>query len=136
MKIAPENASLLLVVSIIAAFVSIIGSGLILTGYIPTTITEQSPHSGSVDITVSDNDEIKFQVTSIGSVDAYIIEDPNGDRERLVRKADSIAFNIEDGTYLVYTKINGVERLHQTIRPKVGDIDVSEHKGYSGGNRV
>lgn len=135
-KIAPENASLLLIVSIVAAFVSIIGAGLIITGYVPTPVTQQTPHTGSVDITVSENDEIKFQVTSIGDVDAYIIEKPNGDRSRLVRQGDSIAFNVEDGSYLIYTRINGVERLHQSVHPTVDDIDVSEHKGYSGGNRV
>lgn len=136
MKLAPENASLLLIVSLIATFTAIIGTGLIVTGYVSVPVTEQTPHTGSVDITVSDNDEIKFQVTSIGDVDTYIVEKPNGDRTRLVRQGDSVAFNVQDGSYLVYTKINGVERLHQSIHPSVSDIDVSEHTGHPDGDII
>lgn len=137
MKLAPDEASVLLVIALVATFFMIGLSFILVTGFISLgDINQKTPHTGSIDISVSENDEIKFEVTAMGNVDRYIIREPNGTKTSLVRTGDSVAYNIDDGTYSVFTRINGEEKLHQTVYPSVPDIDVSEHSRNPDGKHV
>jgi hypothetical protein len=127
-KLAPDEASVLLIISLLATFITIGICVVLVTGVVPLgDLNQDTPHTGSIDISVSENDEVKFEVTAMGNVDRFIIREPDGSKTSLVREGDSVAYNVEDGTYSVFTKINGKESLHQTVYPSIPDIDVSEH---------
>lgn len=126
MKLAPEDASILLIVSLISTFLLITFSFLVVGGYVPM-INQEKPNNGYIHTSTSDTGEVEFEVVDIGNIDQYEIETPNGKTSYLKSTGDKIAYS-EDGVYKVYVHQNGYKELQQTVNPNSTDIDPSQYE--------
>jgi len=136
MEIAPDNLTVLSVLSIVVALITpIFVVSLMYTGFI--TIGDDIPDSGSIDVAVSQqNEEVRFKVVSLGDSDYYVIEEPSGKSHRLESPDDFVGLEVEDGVYSIVAVYGDTRRVHQTVNPSVDNIEITQNQRGGDGELI
>lgn len=119
MELAPDNASILLIVSIASAIIAISLLGFIVTGQIPINSQDSVDTSKStIGIEVNQNEnEVRFNVQTLGQVDKYIISEPDGTEHELTERDDEVVLETNDGVYTVTQVVDDKKSIYTTINP-------------------
>lgn len=119
MELAPDNASVLLIVSIVSAIIAIGLLGFIVTGQIPINSQDSIDTSKStMGIEVNQNEnEVRFKVQTLSQVDQYVITEPDGTEHKLTERDDEVVLETNDGIYTVTQVVGDRKSIYTTVNP-------------------